>query len=395
MGSNFMQQFMAGWQMGQGRNENLRRDQELEMERQRQQQMLQQRAEEFELQKEEFAVRKKQLAAEEAATKLKAAHEARKLREEAAYLQGMPQPTAAEVGVPQQGPEFGGPLVSEINVPQPTQAMPDPSGGADIQMPVLTGRQQQEMEQQAKQKKVLEALGMLRAQEGIKAEFRQPERPVSVAPGGTLVDPKTGKVVFRAPERVGSGGTGGTGAGAVGPDGMPVAAPFGTARSEGEKNKVSVAKDAIRNMPRWQKFIEDNSNKFGFYAGRATKAIQSGALSPFGVEPDPKTAAFMAEIGRMSNDMLNALSGAAISPAEFERLKQQIPQLEDHPTVLKEKMAALDDYFKFRLQNYNAPYEGPGWQRDRAGAADSAWTPKGGGPAKPGVTIGGVLVEEE
>lgn len=393
MGSSFMQQFMAGWQMGQGRNENLRRNQELEMEKARQQQMLQQRAEEFELQKEEFAVRRKQLAAQEAAHKLSAAQEARKLREEANYLQGMPKPTAAEVGVPQQGPEFGGPLVSEINVPQPTQAMPDPSGGADIQMPVLTGRQQQEMEQRAKQQKLLEALGMLRAQEGIKAEFRQPERPVSVAPGGTLVDPKTGKVVFRAPER--TGGTGTSGAGTVGPDGQPVASPFGTARSEGEKNKVSVAKDAVRNMPRWQQFIEDNSNKFGFYAGRATKATQSGALSPFGVEPDPKMAAFMAEIGRMSNDMLNALSGAAISPAEFERLKQQIPQLEDHPTVLKEKMAALDDYFKFRLQNYNAPYEGPGWQRDRARQAGAAWTPQTGSPSKPGVTINGVLVEEE
>ena len=77
MGSNFMQQFMAGWQMGQGRNENTRRNQELEMERARQEQMLRQRAEEFELQKEEFAVRRKQLAAQEAAHKLTAAQEAR------------------------------------------------------------------------------------------------------------------------------------------------------------------------------------------------------------------------------------------------------------------------------------------------------------------------------
>jgi hypothetical protein len=88
--------------------------------------------------------------------------------------------------------------------------------------------------------------------------------------------------------------------------------------------------------------------------------------------------------------MLNALSGAAISPAEFERLREQIPEITDPPVKVKAKMAALDDYFKFRLQNFNAPYEGPGWQR----GGIKAPAPTGGG-RKPGVTIGGVLVEEE
>ena len=371
MPNDFLQQFMAGFQMGQSRNENSRRNQEMQMEAQRQQQAQEQRTAAFQLQQEEFALRKKQLAAEEHASRLAAAKEAFQQRMEASSLQNMAPPTAADVGIPEQGPEFGGPMASEINVPQPTMAMPSAmQGQPDVQMPVPTGRQQQEMELAAQQKKMREVLGLERGKLSLKKEFEaNPADDPSAwkqQGDGTYINVLSGQVKGRPDPTKASG------PGAVGPDGKPVGG-FGTARSEGEKNKVSVAKDAVRNMPKWQTFIKNNSDKFGFYAGRATKATQSGALSPIGIKPDAETATFMAEIGRMSNDMLNALSGAAISPAEFERLKQQIPQLEDHPTVLEAKMAALDDYFKFRLQNYDAPYEGPGWTKSPTAA------PSGGG----------------
>lgn len=201
MGSNFLQQFMAGWQMGQGRNENARRDQELQMEQARQKQEEERRAAMFQLQQEEFKLRKKQLAAEEHASRLEAAKEAFRMRTEAASMQGLPAPTAADVGIPEQGPEMAGPPAAQVSVPQPTMALPNPlEGQPDISMPVLTGAQQRMMAQAAQQRKLQEALGLKRGQEAIEAEFRAPERPISVAPGATLFDPKSGKPIYTAPK---------------------------------------------------------------------------------------------------------------------------------------------------------------------------------------------------
>jgi hypothetical protein len=180
MPNEFLNQFMAGWQMGQGRRESQRRDQELQMEQQRQQQVQEQRAAAFQLQQEEFALRKKQLAAEEHASRLAQAKEAFQQQVEKNSLSNLPRPTAADVGVPEQGPDFAGPMASEINVPQPTIAMPSAmQGQPDVQMPVPTGRQQQEMAQAEQQRKMREALGMLDAQERIKSNYR--EKPKGLA----------------------------------------------------------------------------------------------------------------------------------------------------------------------------------------------------------------------
>lgn len=169
-----MEQFRAGFQMGQTRNENTRRNQEMQMEQQRQQQEQERRAAAFQLQQEEFAVRKKQLAAEEHASRLAAAKEAFQMKTEAASMQNLPPPTAAETGVPEQAPEMAGPMASQVSVPQPMQTMPNPQEGQpDINMPILTGQQQQQMAQAGQQKKMREALGMLDAQEATKAKYRE------------------------------------------------------------------------------------------------------------------------------------------------------------------------------------------------------------------------------
>ena len=180
MPNDFLEQFRAGFQMGQSRNENSRRNQELQMEQQRQQQAQEQRAAAFQLQQEEFALRKKQLAAEEHAARLAAAKEAFQLRTQANSMQNLPPPTAADVGIPQQGPEMAGPPVSQVNVPQPMQAMPNPmEGQPDIQMPVPTGPQQQAMAQAEQQRKMRELLGMETVKEGVKAKFREPPKSIA------------------------------------------------------------------------------------------------------------------------------------------------------------------------------------------------------------------------
>jgi hypothetical protein len=145
-----MQQFMAGWQMGQGRNENQRRNQELEMERQRQQQMMAQRAEEFALQKEEFAVRKKQLAAEEAAHQFDA-------KRQAAAMMSRNQQT-----LPPETQDLGGGTTLNLGpAVQPrapiTAAIPGaPEGTPEVPMPFREDVQDQQYEQNLMEGKVFE-----------------------------------------------------------------------------------------------------------------------------------------------------------------------------------------------------------------------------------------------
>jgi hypothetical protein len=145
------------------------------MEQQRQQAEQQQRAEEFQLQREEFALRKKQLQAEEAAHKLSAQKEAYAMRSQAA---AMPPVTAAQQGAPPIGADQAGPPPEQI-MTRDAQMFTDPSGGADIAMPILSGQEQEAMAQAEQQKKMRDALGMLSQQEEIKrsTEARYREKP--------------------------------------------------------------------------------------------------------------------------------------------------------------------------------------------------------------------------
>lgn len=354
-----MQQFMAGWQMGQGRNENQRRNQELEMERQRQQQMLQQRAEEFELQKEEFAVRKKQLAAQEAAHKLTAAHESRKLREEASYLQGMPQPTAAEVGVPQQGPEFGGPLVSEINVPQPMQAMPDPSGGADIQMPVLTGRQQQEMELAEKQRKMREALGLLEAQEGIKAQYRE--------------KPKGLQEIFAEAQARAAGQRAGA----------PLASASGSMTGEGGKPLLSGEINKFNDFRSGLNTIERLSGEVS-KTGAASKA---GAMVPgfvtelTGIGAESKSR--QAVLDQAKQVIGKAMEGGVLRKEDEAKYMRILPIISDPPDVAKAKLENLKEVMAQDAEIYLETLEAAG--RNVTKIRETLTKQLGSAPAKGGI----------
>jgi hypothetical protein len=219
--------------------------------------------------------------------------------------------------------------------------MPSPTGGEDIQMPVLTGRQQQELALAEQQRKMREVLGLEQAKLDI-------AEPYKVAADQRRAAAQAAAAKARGKELSGILGS------------------FGTAKTEGQQKGVEIAQYAISQMPDWQKFIEKNKDRFGFYAGRYTKAVQSGALEPLGVKADPEMAKFTSGLANVSSAMLNALSGAAISPAEFERLKEFIPQVEDPPEKLKSKMSELDKFFKFRLKNFNAPYQGAGWQPEES-----------------------------
>lgn len=344
-GPDFMSQFMAGWGLAQNRKrmqmeqEAFRRDMEREtFDRQ-------QRQEALKLQKQEIDLRMKRARQEDAIRDFE-------LRSKSQMPAGLPAPTAADVGIQQAVPDVG-PPVEQINVPQPTQAIPAMEG-PDIQAPILTGAQEAELGRRAQQQKLLDALMLKRADFEAAEPFKIAEderRSKLQAQRDAAAASRAEAAGIRAEKRAAA----------------TAATAAGTAKSEGERTKVEVAQYALKQMPEWQSFFKKNKSQFGFYAGRATEARQSGALSPLGIKPDQKTATFTASLARMSNAMINALSGAAVSPAEYDRLKKEIPQITDPPEVIEGKMAVLDDFFKFRLQNFNAPYTGPGWQQNQQG----------------------------
>lgn len=172
MGSDFMAQFQAGWQMGQGRNENARRNADLAMEQERQRFIRQQQMEELKLKKQEIDLQSKRLKQEDTLREFELAEKARMTQAAA------PPPTAAMAGIPQQGPDMAGPPPDQIQIPQPMQQVESVTGGPALQLPKLFGGQIAAMQDAEKQQKMREALGMLNAQEGIKAQYR--EKPKSL-----------------------------------------------------------------------------------------------------------------------------------------------------------------------------------------------------------------------
>jgi hypothetical protein len=318
MGSQFLQQFMAGWQMGQSRNENTRRNQEMEMERQRQEQMLAQRAQEYELRKEEFAAQKKRLAAEEAAHKVAAAKEAYELRTQASSLQGFPAPTAQDVGIQQTTPSDVGPTLDQINVPQPMQAMPNPmEGQPDIQMPVLTGPQQQQMQQEEQQRKMREALGMLDAQEGIKAQYRE--------------KPKGLDEIFAEAKARAAGGRAGA----------PLASSGGSMSGEGGKpllsgeiNKFNDFRSGLNTMDRLAGEVEKT--------GAAAKA---GAMVPgfitemTGLGAEAKSR--QAVLDQAKQVIGKAMEGGVLRKEDETKYMKILPIIGDPPAVAKSKLLNL------------------------------------------------------
>lgn len=321
MGSQFMNQFMQGWQMGQSRNENTRRNQELAMEQRRQEEMMRQRAQEFEMQKEEFAVRKKQLAAEEAAHKLNAAKQAYELRSQASSLQGLPAPTAREAGIQQTTPQDVGPTMDQINVPQPMQALPNPmEGQPDIQMPVLTGQQQEEMALAKQQREMREALGLYEDKKAIDQRYLKPERPVSVSPGGILIDPQTGKVVFKAPDRPSSSGS------MTGEGGKPLLS--------GEINKFNDFRSGLNTLGR----LSTEVSKTG--AASKAGAMLPGFLTEMtGLGTESK--ARQAVLDQAKQVVGKAMEGGVLRKEDEAKYMRILPIISDPPDVAKAKLENL------------------------------------------------------
>lgn len=339
MPADFLTNFMSGWQMGLQKRDAARRDQEMRQEIEREAFDRQQRQEALKLQRQEIDLRMKKAKQEDTLRDFELAQAARS-------RQGMPPPTAEDVGIQQAVPDVG-PPVSQINVPQPTMGIPQVSGGPDIQMPLLTGRQQAEEAQAAQQAKMREVLGLERG----KLEVQEPFKVADDERTARLASQKDAAAASRAEaaavrteQRASS-----KEAAAKAKEG-----DFGVAKSEGERKAVAMSQYALEKMPSWQEWVKANSDTFGPVSGNLTKVKQSGMAAALGYKPSKEVAKKQAEFAIMRNNMINALSGAAVSPQEFERLKQQVPELTDPAEVVSAKLEVLADYFKTNLTRFQA-----------------------------------------
>src|SRR5512139_1491139 len=175
MPSDFMQQFLAGWGMGQQRLEGQRRNQmmqqaqEQEMyRRQQEEQDRQLRMENYKLQKQELDLRMKrekfQSMADAAAI---TSNQQQVLPPETQDLGGV-TPEAPSAGVLQLGP------VTQDRPPIMADIPGAPEGTAPVPLPYMEDIQAQKDAES--QRKMREALGMFQAQEGIRAQYREPQK---------------------------------------------------------------------------------------------------------------------------------------------------------------------------------------------------------------------------
>jgi len=89
-------------------------------------------------------------------------------------------------------------------------------------------------------------------------------------------------------------------------------------------------------------------NRIGAFFGRAT-----------GSEYAKRYQGFKSRIQAATSFVTQAISGAAVSEQEAERIKQLIPQVGDRETVFEGKLSALDQYFNDAIQiaqNNNADF---------------------------------------
>ena len=126
--------------------------------------------------------------------------------------------------------------------------------------------------------------------------------------------------------------------------------PWGTASSEAERKRVSVTRYGLGKLDDWEKWAEANQDLIGPIEGPMTIARQAA-----GIGASRETGKKKADMAILRNAILNALSGAAVNPQEFERLREQVPELQDSYENFMGKLDSIREYFTTVLNEFGAP----------------------------------------
>lgn len=136
------------------------------------------------------------------------------------------------------------------------------------------------------------------------------------------------------------------------PGEAPEGSNWGTATTDAERKRIGSSRYALNKVPEMREFLEGNRDLIGFIEGRKTKYKQK-----FGIGASVEVGEKEAKLAVIRNAIVNALSGVAVNPQEFERIKEQIPNITDAEEVFEAKLNVLDEYFNTVLNEFDAPRE--------------------------------------
>jgi hypothetical protein len=103
------------------------------------------------------------------------------------------------------------------------------------------------------------------------------------------------------------------------------------------------------------------STKKPEYIGMVDSRLQAGRQAT-GIGATPEAATFKASLGAIRNKLLNLLSGAAISPAEYERLLQQLPNEQVSEVDFDAKLNAFEQNIRGVIGNRQKSFTAAGYR---------------------------------
>lgn len=117
------------------------------------------------------------------------------------------------------------------------------------------------------------------------------------------------------------------------------------------------------------------------YVGMVDSRTQ-GIKQATGIGADPQAATFKASLGAIRNKLLNLLSGAAISPAEYDRLLQQLPNEQSSEVDFNAKLNAFEQNIQGVIGSRQKSFHAAGYRSPTAAAPVSSPPPAAGGKIK-------------